>query len=91
VRSTQHEKDSRLEEIRVSRIEPIHRCTELCDGSGQIALRQLCEPETQTAVHRAVSVTERIRQLATLFGGHPRRKRITCRDSPVTLPGEDLA
>ena len=52
------------------------------------ALRQT---QAHAAVARAELVTDRIGEVASFFGGHARRDRVTGGDRCVRLPGQDLA
>ena len=59
-----------------------HRA-ELCDGSGQIALLHLCQPEAPAALPRVGPVTDRVGEVASFFGGRARRDRVTRDDRRV--------
>ncbi len=45
---------------------------QLCDGSSQIALVKLCQTQAHAAVARVESVTDRVGEVASFFGGRAR-------------------
>ena len=59
-----------------------HRA-KLCDGSGQIALPYLCHTQAYAAVARVEPVPDRVGEVASFFGGHARRDRVTGGDRCV--------
>ena len=67
-----------------------HRA-QLPDGSGQIALPQLCQTQEHAAVARVEAVTDCLGDFASFVGGNTRRDRVTGGDRCVGLPGQDLA
>ena len=67
-----------------------HRA-ELCDGSSQIALERLCQTQAHAAVPRVGPVTDSVGEVASFFGGHARRDRVTGGDCCARLPGQNLA
>ena len=76
---------NRLEEPIVSGLGLGGHRTELCDGSSQIALVYLCQPQADAAVARVEPVTDRVGEVASFFGGRARRDRVTGGDRCVRL------
>ncbi len=64
---------------------------ELCGGADQITLPPLCYAKAPAALARAEPVTDRIGEIASLFGSRAPRDQITHRERRERLPGEDLA
>jgi hypothetical protein len=68
-----------------------HQLAELCGGTGQITLIYVRKSEAPAALARGEPVTDRLGEVASLFGGRARRDRVTGVVRCGRLPGEDLA
>ena len=80
-----------LNERIVSGLGLVRDLGELGAGSGKIALQQLPKNEEIAALARDEPITDRLAEIASLFGGHAQCDRVTRQVRRARLPDEDLA
>ena len=64
---------------------------ELCGGTAQVTVHDLCKAKPHPTLARVEPVIDRVGEVAAFLGGRAGRDRITRQDRPVCLPVEDLA